>query len=200
MSIYTWVLFGMLAIIAVALIYVFLESLIDSIKKWLGLKKDINTQDNMNKHASISQLQEVLQTKDLVIRTLRAIGCEPSVNEGDENRIDFQYQGGNFFIITADGYVFTYLYFVWWYDAPLDNIDALSAIQKAVNNANCQPIGCNVMYTINKEDRIVGVHSRSQILFSPDIRGLDRYLTTELQELFEVRNNVVMEIRTEIGE
>lgn len=200
MSIYTWVLFGMLAIIAVALIYVFLESLIDSIKKWLGLKKDINTQDNMNKHASISQLQEVLHTKSLVMRTLRAIGCEPSVNEEDENRIDFQYQGGNFFIITADGYVFTYLYFVWWYDAPLDNIDALSAIQKAVNNANCQPIGCNVMYTINKEDRIVGVHSRSQLLFSPDIRGLDRYLTTELQELFEVRNNVVMEIRTEIGE
>lgn len=200
MSIYTWVLFGMLAIIAVALIYVFLESLIDSIKKWLGLKKDINTQDNMNKHVSISQLQEVLHTKSLVMRTLRAIGCEPSINEEDENRIDFQYQGGNFFIITADNYLYVNLYFVWWYDAPLDNIDALSAIQKAVNNANCQPIGCNVMYTINKEDRIVGVHSRSQLLFSPDIKGLDRYLTTELQELFEVRNNVVMEIRTEIGE
>jgi len=162
--------------------------------------KQLKNMKPQETQSSLQQQQEVLQTKDLVIRTLRAIGCEPSVNEEDENRIDFQYQGGNFFIITADGYVFTYLYFVWWYDAPLDNIDALSAIQKAVNNANCQPIGCNVMYTINKEDRIVGVHSRSQLLFSPDIRGLDRYLTTELQELFEVRNNVVMEIRTEIGE
>ncbi len=162
--------------------------------------KQLKNMKPQETQSSLQQQQEVLQTKDLVIRTLRAIGCEPSINEEDENRIDFQYQGGNFFIITADGYVFTYLYFVWWYDAPLDNIDALSAIQKAVNNANCQPIGCNVMYTINKEDRIVGVHSRSQILFSPDIRGLDRYLTTELQELFEVRNNVVMEIRTEIGE
>ena len=162
--------------------------------------KQLKNMKPQETQSSLQQQQEVLHTKDLVIRTLRAIGCEPSVNEEDENRIDFQYQGGNFFIITADGYVFTYLYFVWWYDAPLDNIDALSAIQKAVNNANCQPIGCNVMYTINKEDRIVGVHSRSQILFSPDIKGLDRYLTAKLQELFEVRNNVVMEIRTEIGE
>lgn len=162
--------------------------------------KQLKNMKPQETQSSPQQQQEVLHTKDLVIRTLRAIGCEPSVNEEDENRIDFQYQGGNFFIITADGYVFTYLYFVWWYDAPLDNIDALSAIQKAVNNANCQSIGCNVMYTINKEDRIVGVHSRSQLLFSPDIRGLDRYLTKELQQLFEVRNNVVMEIRTEIGE
>ena len=150
--------------------------------------------------SSPQQQQEVLHTKDLVMRTLRAIGCEPSVNEEDESRIDFQYQGGNFFMLTADRHLFTYLYFVWWYDAPLDNIDALSAIQKAVNNANCRNIGCNVMYTINQEENIIGVHSRSQMLFSPEISTLNEYLRSKLQELFEVRNNVVMAIRSEIGE
>ena len=162
--------------------------------------KQLKNMKPQETQSSLQQQQEVLHTKDLVIRTLRAIGCEPSVNEEDENRIDFQYQGGNFFIITADGYVFTYLYFIWWYDAPLDNIDALSAIQKAVNNANCADIGCNVMYTINQEENNIGVHSRCQMLFSPEISTLEEYLRAKLQELFKVRNNVVMAIKTELGE
>ena len=56
------------------------------------------------------------------------------------------------------------------------------------------------MYTINQEENNIGVHSRCQMLFSPEISTLDDYLRAKLQELFKVRNNVVMEIRTEIGE
>ena len=80
-----------------------------------------------------------------------------------------------------------------------NDIDALSAIQKAVNKANCKNIGCNVMYTIHQKEGIVRVHSRSQLLFLPDIRYLDLYLTEKLQELLKVRHDVVIAIRTEIA-
>ena len=153
----------------------------------------------MNEQASIPQQQAMLSTKDLVMRTLRDIGCNPYVNEQDDNRIDFHYQGGYFFIATHDKLAFIDLYFAWWYDAPLDDIDALSAIQKAVNKANCKNIGCNVMYTIHQKEGIVRVHSRSQLLFLPDIRYMDLYLTEKLQELLKVRHDVVIAIRTEIA-
>jgi len=149
----------------------------------------------LRQREGLSCQQQMLHTKELVMRTLRAIGCDPSVNEEDENRIDFVYQGGSFFMIASDSSMFTYLFFVWWYDFPLDNIDEFSAIQKAVNHANCSNISCNVMYTIDQETNLVGVHSRSQLLFSPDIRDLENYLVAKLQEMFSVRHDVVHDIQ-----
>lgn len=194
MNIYTGFIVGLLVVGVMVTIFIVIVNLYENHS---GKKQEQGMGDaaELRQREGLSCQQQMLHTKELVMRTLRAIGCDPSVNEVDENRIDFVYQGGSFFMIASDSSMFAYLFFVWWYDSPLDNIDALSAIQKAVNNANCSNISCNVMYTIDQENNLVGVHSRSQLLFSPDIRDLENYLVAKLQEMFSVRHDVVHDIQ-----
>lgn len=161
-------------------------------------REEFMVQQQQRNHESSTQSPRILHTKELVIKTLGAIGCTPSVNDEDKDQIEFEYQGGHFSIIAFDTSAFAYLFFVWWYNSPLDNIDALSAIQKAVNNANCRYIGCNVMYTIKQDENLVGVHSRSQLLFTPEVPDLGEYLVSKLQEMFRVRNDVVHDIQNEL--
>ncbi len=194
MNIYTGFIVGLLVVGVMVTIFIVIVNLYENHS---GKKQEQGMGDaaELRQREGLSCQQQMLHTKELVMRTLRAIGCDPSVNEVDENRIDFVYQGGSFFMIASDSSMFAYLFFVWWYDSPLDNIDALSAIQKAVNNANCSNISCNVMYTIDQENNLVGVHSRSQLLFSPDIRDLENYLVAKLQEMFSVRHDAVHDIQ-----
>ena len=161
-------------------------------------REEFMVQQQQRNHESSTQSPRILHTKELIMRTLRAIGCNPSVKEEDEDQIEFEYQGGRFSIIAFDTSAFAYLFFVWWYNSPLDNIDALSAIQKAVNKANCRYIGCNVMYTFKQDENLVGVHSRSQLLFTPEVPHLDDYLVSKLQEMFRVRHDVVHDIQNEL--
>lgn len=161
-------------------------------------REEFMVQQQQRNHESSTQSPRILHTKELIMRTLRAIGCNPSVNDEDKDQIEFEYQGGSFSIIAFDSNVFAYLFFVWWYDAPLDNIDALAAIQKAVNKANCRYIGCSVMYTIKQDENLVGVHSRSQLLFAPEVPDLGDYLVSKLQEMFRVRHDVVHDIQNEL--
>lgn len=161
-------------------------------------REEFMVQQQQRRNDTSSQPPKTLHKKELVLRTLHAIGCNPSINDEDENMIEFEYQGGRFSIIAFDTSAFAYLFFVWWYNSPLDNIDALSAIQKAVNKANCRYIGCNVMYTFKQDENLVGVHSRSQLLFTPEVPHLDDYLVSKLQEMFRVRNDVVHDIQNEL--
>ena len=133
-------------------------------------------------------------TKELVARVFRNIGCDPRIDEVNENEIGFQYQGGNFFIQTSNDCLYVILYFVWWFDCPLDDLDTFSAIQKVVNKMNCGRATCTTLYTINEEERRVGVHCKKHFIFVPEIQNLETYLRSELHEMFWVRDFACNEI------
>lgn len=198
MDIYTWFIIGLVVAGFVAFLFFYITSLFDNHSRKKRVKGMKNESVLQQSEDAAPQRMQSLHTKELVLKTLRAIGCSPSVNDEDKDQIEFEYQGGSFSIIAFDSNVFAYLFFVWWYDAPLDNIDALAAIQKAVNKANCRYIGCSVMYTIKQDENLVGVHSRSQLLFAPEVPDLGDYLVSKLQEMFRVRYDVVHDIQNEL--
>lgn len=144
--------------------------------------------------------QNELRTRELVLRTLRSIGCNPLIDEEYEGKIKFQYQGGSFILFTYNNGVLVELLFPYLYRSSLVDLDAVSVIQKAVNKVNGFDSGGTLFYYIDSEQNIIDVHARYEMCFSPEISTLDDYLRAVLRGMFETRDRVILEIRSETGD
>lgn len=131
-------------------------------------------------------------TRNLVFSTLDKMRCEHV--EEDDIRIGFTYQGENFVIDAVNDSMFINVYDPWWFELSMNgDIDDFSRMQKAVNLANCE--GTNtVIYTYNKAEGLVGVHTKKNILFTKEISELDKYLTGVLESFFRTQRFVVSEM------
>ena len=125
-----------------------------------------------------------LNTKELVIDTLKKIGCKPE--EDDDGRLHIDYQEWHFMILCGDTYFWICVDFPFWYEFSTYDIDQFSRMQKAVNEANRRGL-CNVYYAVNKETETVYLHSSIYLLFVPQIPRLDDYLRAAFIDLFKSR-------------
>ena len=73
------------------------------------------------------------------------------------------------------------------------DIEDFARMQKAVNLANCKGT-CTVLYTYNEEEGLIGVHSRKNIIFVPQITELDKYLASVLDGFFKIQRLVLSEM------
>lgn len=137
------------------------------------------------------ELQQ-MNTKELVIDTLKKLGCKPK--EDDDGRLHFDYQEGHFVISYSDTSYRISIDFLFWYEFSTYDIDQFSRMQKAVNKANSRGT-CNVYYAVNKETETVYLHSSISLLFVPQIPRLDDYLRAALRDLFKSRYLVYNEIK-----
>lgn len=134
-------------------------------------------------------------TTELVLCTLRKIGCEPETEEqGDLRRVYFTYQGEKFAIECNDSCRFIVLYDTWWYQMSVySDVEDIANLHKVINLAN-QHASVTVIHTVNQEIEEIGVHSRRNILFIPQIPEIDQYLVSVLNEFFKVQRYVVTEL------
>lgn len=131
-------------------------------------------------------------TRKLVFQTLKKMGCEYS--EEDELRIRLTFQGETFIIDASDDCLFINVYDPWWLDLPMNgDIEDFARMQKAVNIANCKGT-CTVLYTYNDEEGLIGVHSRKNIIFVPQITELDKYLASVFDVFFKTQRLVLAEM------
>ena len=131
----------------------------------------------------------------LVLCTLRKIGCEPETEErGDNTWVYFTYQGERFSIECNDSCQFIVLYDTWWYQISIySDVDEIADLHRTINVAN-QHANCSVIYTVNKEIEQIGVHSKRNTLFIPQIPYIDQYLVSVLNDFFKVQRFVVTEL------
>ena len=131
-------------------------------------------------------------TRVLVMRTLRNMGAKPELDEKENFR--FQYQGEHF-MIEADNYcLFINVYDLWWYHlSTYCDVEEFARMQKVVNLINSYS-SCTVLYTINKEAEMIGVHSKKNMLFIQQIPNLEGYLASVLDVFFKVQRTVITEI------
>ena len=126
----------------------------------------------------------VHETRDLVLETLREMGCEYEEGTEGENdiRIFFTYQGERF------------MYDLWWHHmSTYCDVEEFSAMQKTINQINAKS-SCTVLYTINQEAEEIGVHSKKNMLFVRQIPGLKDYLVSVLNDFYNIRRDVLIEI------
>ena len=136
------------------------------------------------------------ETRDLVLETLREMGCEYEEGTEGENdiRIFFTYQGERFMIEADNECYFINIYDLWWHHmSTYCDVEEFSAMQKTINQINAKA-SCTVLYTINQEAEEIGVHSKKNMLFVRQIPGLKDYLVSVLNDFYNIRRDVLIEI------
>lgn len=131
----------------------------------------------------------------LVLCTLRKIGCEPETEElGDLTRVFFTYQGERFTLECNDSCRFIVIYDTWWYEMSIySDVEDIANLHKVINLAN-QHANVTVIHTVNQEMEEIGVHSRRNVLFIPQIPEIDQYLLSVLNDFFKVQRYVLTEL------
>ena len=131
----------------------------------------------------------------LVQSTLRKIGCEPEMEERENvTYVYFTYQGERFTIECNDSCKFIVIYDTWWYElSTYSEVEEIADLHKVINLAN-QLACCTLLYTVNQEAEQIGVHSRRNILFIPQIPDIGHYLISVLNGFFKAQRFVMTEL------
>lgn len=131
----------------------------------------------------------------LVTGALRKIGCDYEIEQrGNINYIRFIFQGEHFTIDCNDDNYFINIYDTWWYEiSTYSDVEEIADLRKVINLAN-QHTNCSLIYTVNDETELIGVHSKKNMLFISQIPELDLYLKSAFNEFFKAQRFVLTEL------
>lgn len=111
------------------------------------------------------------KTRNLVIRTLREIGCQPEVDDD----ICFKYQGEEFFIDADNREPFITLWNIFGVPLTID----VNIMKEAINQTNRE--GCiTSSYSINIKRNIMVIYCKSHLPFIYGIPAIQEYLQCNL--------------------
>lgn len=153
-------------------------------------KVELKSESN-NKEDNV--MEETKGTRDLFLETLTKIGCQYETGDGEDDDINFGYQGEYFVVRASNNNRFIHIYDTHWGHVELYNIDEFSRLKKAINESNLKN-SVTAVYTIDEAGSNVHVHCKSVILFTPEIPDIADYLRLELSEYFRVHETVNMEM------
>lgn len=150
--------------------------------------------NNFEQQNATSKMEEKKGTRDLFLETLTKIGCqyELAEEEGD-NHVYFAFQGENFIVNARNDWQYIQIWDMHWGHIELYDIDEFSRLKKVINGSNINN-SVTTVYTIDEEGKNVDVHSKSIILFVPEIQGIEDYLKLELSDFFHVHRYVNLEM------
>ena len=162
-------------------------------QRMITMNQDAAARQIMNDtfERSKNVMEQTKGTRDLFLETLSKIGCQYELGEGEEDsdKIYFAYQGENFTASASNDGLYVHLWDTHWGHVELYDIDEFARLKKAINlsNLNCATMA---VYTIDEAGSNVDVHSKSTILFIPQIPDLENYLKLELNEFFRAHHYV----------
>ena len=167
----------LVAVIALALwpIVLFLIRIIHERKKRLEHLEQM-TKDELDE----------ISTKQLVVSTLKKIGCQPEENE--EGHIAFKYQGDDFYIAAEEENRFIMIWNPWWGSINTD-IEAFPVLKEIINLVNVNSLVTTV-YMADEDGKTVGLHSRCHTYFSPNEGELEEHLKMLLDFFFDTHNAI----------
>ncbi len=142
---------------------------------------------------TIMVMDERFGTRDLFFQTLPQIGCQYEISEDENCDIQFAYQGENFLVKVSNDCAYIQIFDTNWGHVELYDIDELTRLKKAINESNLRN-SVTTVYTIDEAGSNVNVHSKSVILFIPEIPDLVNYLRLELSEYFRVHEIINLEM------
>lgn len=112
-------------------------------------------------------------TRTLLMVALRKLNLQYEFDD-DQNFL-VTYQGEQFRIIAENDKPWIQVQDCWWYGESLDDIDNLALLHRAVNECNIRAAN-KMVYTYNKEEHEVGIHTLRDLLWLPQIPDSDQYL------------------------
>jgi len=155
--------------------------------------------ETQNQTPNMSNIYEGLNKNQFLERVMKNVGCHINMCKIENNEFHVTYQGEHFTIVYSEDSPYISVYDVAWYSAELDDIDNLSLVRQAVNASNLQNIA-TVLYTIDKENACVNVHTRQCCIFGSYIPDVENYLRSLFENSFKQHHNFyrhIEEIRKE---
>ena len=155
----------------------------------------MNSNNDKEEGVNVGKCLDERTITGLVLSTLRKIGCEPETEEkGGLNYAYFTFQGEKFTIESNDQCYFVTIYDTWWHSISIySDVDDIANLHRTINLAN-QHVNCTLLYTTNNEIEEIGVHSRRTILFVKEIKEIDQYLVSVLNDFFKAQRLVLTEL------
>ena len=158
------------------------------------ITKDNVKQENEMEHTEHIETTSTVGTRDLFLETLTKIGCQYELaEEENDDRIFFAYQGEHFFASANNENRYIRIWDTYWGHVELYNVDEFARLKKAINGSNLNN-SVTAVYTIDEDGKNVDVHSKSTILFVPQIPDIENYLKVELNEFFCAHRYVNLEM------
>lgn len=132
-------------------------------------------------------------TKELVLQTLMSMGCE--YKEENYTTIQVRFQGRTFIVDANNGNAFIRVIFPWWYEFPMEDVEEFARVQRAINEVKTISGLCAYpLYTVNKENSLVGIHSKCAVIFVEQIPEIAQYLTHIFEDHFTLQRELMTEI------
>lgn len=142
--------------------------------------------DKMSEAIKAAMNEKDNQTRNLLIKTLEDIGCQPEI-DNDES-IVFKYQGEEFKIDASNDNFFIWIYNIAWTGIETNDTDS-DFLKQAINKANEYSAITN-LYTTNEEKGIIAVHCQMATYFAYNIPNLNGYLKSILDGFFYTHQRV----------
>ena len=149
-------------------------------------RKKESDYDKMNEAIKAAMSEEDNQTRNLLIKTLEDIGCQPEID--NDNSIIFKYQGEEFNVNASNDSPIIWIYNVAWTGIETNDTDA-DFLKQAINKANENSAITN-LYTINDEKGFIAAHCQIMIYFAYNIPNYREYLKSTLDGFFMAHQQV----------
>lgn len=133
-----------------------------------------------------------MNTAVLLRAILEDLNCKYEENE-DGSDLIFSYQGETFVArapLVDNPRV--RLFDVNWYSCPLDNLEEISCMQKAINEGNTSQM-CTAVYYIDNENKCMTVYSKADFLIWSAMPQPDDYMRMWLDNMFYLKQNIAAE-------
>ena len=138
--------------------------------------------------------KKIRAMENFIVELLKQMGCQPEVDK--EDGIRFKYQGESFLIqILTERLIRIGDY--WWLELKLDN-PMLEYLKEAINLTN-QSSQVTVMYSINQDESLLGVHCVYQTGFYKEVPDIGAYLTYLLDSCFKAQREVKVRLSSLIN-
>ena len=128
--------------------------------------------------------REVVNTKGLMIETLRQMGCDPK--EIEDGAVGAVFQGEKFYM--RFGGWFVNIWDLGWSSINVNDLN-LPKLRKAINLANFE-FGPTIVLTDPDENGVMDIHTRYGILLHPSLPDLTEYLANTFNMFFKAKNNL----------
>lgn len=132
-------------------------------------------------------LQAKPSTEELVISTLKKMGCNPEKNE--DGNIGFMYQGDDFYLSLQEDVPFVMIWYPWWGTINTDN-PVLPYLKEIINAVNISSFITTVFMAENEGDKEIGIHSHCHTFFTESALEPEEHLKLILDSFFDTRNAI----------
>lgn len=148
---------------------------------------------NNNNDGTMENKEQQLGTRDLFLRTLTELGCQYEIDEDDNNRIDFGYQGERFAAYSYNDRPYVWIRDPYWMCISQEDIDEMARLRRVINDSNIRH-SVTTVYTLCDDDKSFNVHSQTVLIFFSQFPKLTDYLRSELNGFFQVKQFVSAEL------